>query len=278
MPSLKNALAGIGEADHRPIAMRATFGGRTPPSLRDAMAGMTNPHVRQWAKVGVALYSENTSLSEEAQGAATDGHRWYVCSNNLKGVVAFDDEGDRVDTFGPSLGILHTMWLDAGSPMPPEWLMHSFDPYLVALGWTWSPHFGAPDFFEGWIHVPVQGPHGVWRFRVDGTEQAWRKADELPDGNLFPWCGIHPVTGVLYTINYGAPKTLFAYDRQSLDRRPADDVALEPAPIHLDRVQGGVFTKRGRLILVRSDYNAVFCYSSLNGHCFGAKRLGDFGI
>ena len=119
--------------------------------------------------------------------------------------------------------------------------------------------------------MPVQGPRGVWRFRVDGTEQAWRKADELPDGDLFPWCGIHPVTGVLYTINYGAPKTLFAYDRQSLDRRPADDVALEPAPIHLDRVQGGVFTKRGRLILVRSDYNAVFCYSSLNGHCFGAS-------
>jgi hypothetical protein len=28
---------------------------------------------------------------------------------------------------------------------------------------------------------------------------------------------------------------------------------------------------------VRSDFNAVFCFSSLNGHCFGARQLGDFG-
>jgi GMP synthase-like glutamine amidotransferase len=29
------------------------------------------------------------------------------------------------------------------------------------------------------------------------------------------------------------------------------------------------------LILVRCKYNAVFCFSSLNGHCFGAQKLAD---
>src|SRR6185295_14331045 len=47
------------------------------------------------------------------------------------------------------------------------------------------------------------------------------------------------------------------------------------------KVQGGTFTDRGRLLLVRAriegqGFNGVFCFSSLNGHCFGAKRTGDF--
>jgi hypothetical protein len=63
----------------------------------------------------------------------------------------------------------------------------------------------------------------------------------------------------------------------TLTYRPGDDIKIGPVPLDLDNVQGGTFTANGRLILVRSDFNAVFCFSSLNGHCFGAKELGDFG-
>jgi hypothetical protein len=81
----------------------------------------------------------------------------------------------------------------------------------------------------------------------------------------------------LYTCNFDTPDRLLAYERESLGRRPADDIRLGASPIYVDRIQGGVFTAHGRVILTRSDYNAVFCFSSLNGHCFGAKKLGDFG-
>ena len=284
MFSLRSALAAIGEPAHLPLAIPSSFGRRMPASLRQAMDGMTDPAIGQWHKVGVALSSENTQLSEEAQGAATDGARWYVSSNKLKGVVAFDDAGNRAGTFRPTDALIQTMWEDAGSPAPPPGLSQITPKWLAAMaGGTWAPHFGAPGVFDGWVHVPVQGPRGVWRFRVDGTDQKWKIAAVLPtDANfasddLFPWCAVHPVTGLLYTCNYGTPDRLMAYHRETLQRQPAGDFRIGPAPIFIDRIQGGVFTAHGRLILVRSDYNAVFCFSSLNGHCFGAKALGDFG-
>ena len=53
------------------------------------------------------------------------------------------------------------------------------------------------------------------------------------------------------------------------------NIPLAKTNIYLDYVQGGAFTDCGRIILVRCDYNAIFCFSSLNGHCFGARRIGS---
>ncbi len=261
---------------------------------------MSDPYIAEWHEVGIALYSENTSLSEEAQGVTTDGRRWYVCSNNTKEVVAFDNSGNRLASYRPSPDIAEQMWKDAGSPPV------AFTPWGQPLpGGTlfssWNPHFGAPGHYDGWLHVPVQGPRGVWRFRLDGGQQGWKKAPEpLPDDDLFPWCAIHPVTGILYTCNFGAPPAIRAYDRLTLEHLKDDDILLPPlffdvprddnfrrpplggAAPNVDRfplvthVQGGTFTPCGRLILVTSEGNNVFCFSALNGHFFGGKGLGDF--
>jgi hypothetical protein len=259
--SLRSALAEIGEPVHSPLGLRSSFGRRLLPSLRTAIAGMNNPRVEQWQKVGLALWSENTTLSEKAQGVTTDGHRWYVCSNEMKGVVAFDNSKNRVATYLPSPAIFNQMRADAGSPE------------------DWQPHFGAPNHHQGWIYVAIQAPHGVWRFRVDHTQQEWRKADRLEDGNLFAWCAVHPVTGVLYTCNFDRPTHLrsYKYNTDTLTYRPNDNIELGRTSLDLDKVQGGTFTSRGRLLLVRWSFNAVFCFSSLNGHCFGALKLGNFG-
>lgn len=278
MISLRSRLAGIGEPKSSPFALRADFGRRTPASVRALMDWMLDPHVSQWHKVGVALSSENTALSEEAQGATTDGKRWYVSSNGSKQVVAFDDAANRVATFAPAPAIVMKMWTDQGKPDPgPGGPLVMGGPLS-----SWNPHFGAPTHHDGWILIPIQGPRGIWRFRTDGSGGVWRKAADLPEDDLFPWCAVHPVTGILYTSNYDTPtietpKKIYAYDRLTLTRLAGDDITLGPAPIFVDRVQGGTFTLHGKLILVRSDYNAVFCFSSLNGHCFGAAKLGDFG-
>lgn len=70
---------------------------------------------------------------------------------------------------------------------------------------------------------------------------------------------------------------LFAYDRNSLERCPEDDIGLGNTPIHFDRIQGGVFTRHGRVIVSRSDPNGIFCFSTITGLCFGGRHLGDFG-
>jgi hypothetical protein len=140
-----------------------------------------------------------------------------------------------------------------------------------------NPHFGALDVYDNWAFVPIQDPHGIWRIRLDGSEQHFHEPSAKPDGNMFPWCAIHPVTGRLYTSSYDSPSFLCAYERRTLDYLPQDDISLQKATIPLDRVQGAAFTPRGRIILVRCDDNAMFCYSGLNGYCFGSTTLGNFG-
>jgi len=285
--SLRGRLAGIGEPAKLPLGLWSSFGRRTPLSLRTAIDGMVDPGMGAWVEIGQALSIENTDDSEEAQGIASDGSRWFVSSNGSKRVTIHrDSDGQVVDTIAPTLDIIKLMWTAAGSPGtgPFNPVLEGFNigPYDAVLDVNtfgqFNPHFGALCFFDGRLFVPTQWPFGIWRINLQTHAQAWSHV-VLPDNenNQFPWCAIHPVTGVLYTANYDTPQALRAYDRSNLARRPADDIRLGPAPLPLDHVQGGTFTPRGRVLLVRSDDNAVFCYSSLNGHCFGARTLGDFG-
>lgn len=260
MISLRNALASIGESVAMPFAWRKSFGGRTPSSLGVGVAGMTDPQVERWKEVGVALKGE---LSEEAQGVTTDGLAWYACSNDSKKVVRFNDQGMKTNTYIPSPHVvkpLTTLVYIAGKPVP-----------------VINAHFGAPAYHDGWIYVPIQKPYGVWRFTTDDKVHEWHKARALSEENMFPWCAIHPVTGLLYTCNYDKPNFLRAYDRNTLAYLPQHDIPLGKTSLSLDKVQGGVFTSHGRVLIVRWDFNAVFCFSALNGYCFGAKKLGDFG-
>lgn len=292
MTSLRASLSQIGVAMNAPVAVCGSFGNRTPHSMRVALTGMTDPKVGQWKHVGVALLSENTELAKEAQGVTTDGGLWYVCSNNTKSVVAFDDDANRVATFTPHSVSVLRMWQDAGRPFAIEGpdgipVMGDFSVPVEGpngfpvMAENWNPHFGAPSFDDGWIRVPIQNPRGVWRFRTDGSAQTWQKAQKLPDDedDLWAWCAVHPVNGLLYTCNSSStrPRRVRAYDPITLVRFPEHDIPLGKAPLDLHRVQGGTFTRHGRLILVRWSFNAVFIYSSLNGFCFGARKLGDFG-
>jgi hypothetical protein len=270
--SLRQRLTGIGEPAQLPLWLRGSFGRRAPHSVRRAIAGMADPGVDRWYEVGAALAEENTDLSGDSQGATTDGIYWFVCSNNTKEVVAIDNAAHQVATYAPSPVVRMLMWEAAGKPDPDV-----DEKGLPTFGNDFTPHFGAPSFHDHWIYVPTQGPHGVWRFLPNDGTQLWQQASYLPDDDLFPWCAIHPVTGTLYTSNYGRPHYLRAYDSDTLVYRSPDDVPLGATPLDLDRVQGGTFTAHGRLILVRCDFNAVFCFSSLNGHCFGAQMLGDWG-
>jgi hypothetical protein len=252
MTSLRLALARIGEPKIYPFGVRGSFGGRTPHSLLTAIAGLNDAGIGSWKKVGIALSSENSEVSDKAQGITTDGSAWYVCSNGGKMVVKYGNDAKRLKTYVPDAQRVLEIWPGSRDG---------------------DPHFGAPAYHDGWIYVPVQDPPGVWRFSVDGATQEWHHPSELPGSGLFPWCDIHPVTGILYTCAYDVPQCLRAFSRDDLTYLPAHDIQLGKTSIYLDRIQGGVFTARGHLILTRCSYNAVFCFSFLNGHCFGAQNL-----
>ncbi len=196
---------------------------------------------------------------------ATDGAGWYLSSNGSKRVVKFDDQWNRLFTVSPTSTIWDEMWNDPTR-------------YDAKDDWGAghdNPHLGALCFYQDTLYVPVQGPRGVWRINLKTAAQTWLHPSKLPDNDLFPWCDVHPATGMLYTANYRTPDVLHAYDRETLQYRPEHNVPLATPAIYLDKVQGGTFTDRGRLILVRYSYNAMFCYSSLNGHCFGSRQIGE---
>jgi hypothetical protein len=210
------------------------------------ITGFTDPEVSRWRKVGVAFTSENTPHSEEAQGIATDGASWYLVSNGSKTIRMMNDRG----------GLIAEVAIPQGKQ---------------------GAHVGAPGYYDGWVYVPVQRPFGVWKVTADLSRAQWWPL--TVDGDQFPWCGVNPLNGRLYTSlsNARNGRGLFAYDRLTMERRPEDDIQLGPSPIPLESIQGGMFTPRGRVLLCGSFPNRVHCFSALTGHCFGSQDLGDFG-
>ncbi len=253
MLSLRQSLISIGELQNAPFQLRASFGNRSPSSLKMAILGMTDPQVAGWRCVGRIWHWESSKFSEEAQGITTDGTSWFLSSNNTKSVVKLT--GKEKLQVVPSADV------------------------------PTNSHFGAPGYYDGWVYVPLQNPHGVWKFAADLSLQAWLPVQEvdLPDNDMFPWCAVYPVNGLLYTSNFGDPFYLRAYDRDTLVRHPDSDILIDRArsPIRVNKIQGGLFTPMGRAILVsgeqNTEYNNIFCFSAFNGYCFGASSLGDYG-
>lgn len=217
-------------------------------SIADLITGMTDPQLSEWTKVGVAFHAENTAHSEEAQGITTDGEAWFLSSNNAK----------TIRKYGEGAELLAEKAIPQGQQ---------------------GGHVGAPGCFEGWIHVPIQHPYGIWKTKTDFAVQKFLPGEQ--GTGRFPWCDVNPLNGRLYTSEFdhwnNANGLLFAYDYETLERCPEDDIGLGNTPIHFDRIQGGVFTRKGRIIISRSGPNGLFCFSAITGHCFGGRHLGDFG-
>jgi hypothetical protein len=213
--------------------------------LGDLVGGQSDPQVSEWQRIGQAFASENTSYSEEAQGMTTDGQAWFLVSNGNKTLRRYAPGNDF-----------------AGSLDAPD-----------------GDHVGAPGCHAGWVYVPIQRPAAVWKVSTDMSQHSVTPVDGGDD--LWPWCDVNPLNGRLYTCEYDAFQdgrvALLAYDRNTIERRPDDDLLLAHTPIECKNRQGGVFTRHGRLILSRSGTNGLFCFSSLTGWCFGAQKVGNFG-
>jgi hypothetical protein len=212
----------------------------------DLVTGMTDPYVDQWKDVGTAFKSENKGYSSEAQGMTTDGGDWFLSSNGSKTIRRYRQDFELLGEIKVPL----------------------------------NAHIGAPGCFQGSVYVPVQDPFGVWKTDKNFSTQKFTPAEG--GQRRFPWCDVNPLNGRLYTVEdiYNDQKmVLLAYDFKTLERRPEDDIKLGPTPAGFNSEQGGqggVFTRHGRIIISRSGPNTILCFSSLTGHCFGGRKLGDY--
>ena len=154
----------------------------------------------------------------------TDGSKWYLSSNGSKRIVIFDDQWNRLFTVSPTSTIWDEMWNDSTRYDDKDDWGHGHE----------NPHLGALCVYQNTLYVPVQGPRGVWRINLTTAAQTWLHPSKLPDDDLFPWCDVHPATGMLYTANYRTPDALYAYDRDTLQYRRRAQRAVGQAG-HLSR-------------------------------------------
>jgi hypothetical protein len=246
--------------------------------MADDLSG-TDPALAGWREVAVPLRERHTDFAESAQGVATNGRRWYVVSNrsiaglmrkitnptsvlhryrNTRRVGVYALDGAKLSEVAPAQGI----WAE-----------------LVRLnrasGRKQEIHLGAPCWTDGALLVPTQRPSGVWVLADDLTAQDWWPDPSPTRPERFSWIDRDPASGLLFTSLHWHPSHLQAVEWGTLRRVPAADVALGPAPLPLDRVQGGAFTPAGRILLTSSwSGGQVFCYSARTGSCLGVLEIG----
>lgn len=212
--------------------------------VADLITGVADPKINDWFEAGIAFVSKNTAWSDSAQGMTTDGDAWYYTSNGDKQIHKFSATGDHLVSKELAYGIYE------------------------------NTHVGASGYFDGKVYVAIQGPHSVWSANQDFSNGLHHAFDE--ERNSFGWTDINPLNGRLYTSEFRSPIALIAYDKETLERRPDDDIPLE-SDSFLDHIQGGIFTQHGNVLLSRSDPNGVLCFSAITGSYSGAKSLGSYG-
>lgn len=237
--SLRHALTGIGIQGT--FSFRGDLHRPRPNSVRALVDACTSPRCSEWAKVNLS-FAENTSYSEEGQGVTVGDGMWFIVSNA-------DDEREG----------LYRLSSDWSSSL------------LTRAPHDVSTHLGAPCAHAGWVYVPTQHPHGVWKVCTDLTQDVVLEAEELPDPDMFAWCSINPCNGLLYTSAFAHPDRLVAYDASAESNgvlpRAEPDIAIVHGSPATERVQGAAFTRNFRVLMLRDVPNSdgVQCHSTLTG-------------
>ncbi|MCA9719538.1 MAG: hypothetical protein H6713_29495 [Myxococcales bacterium] len=273
---IRGALSRLGVAVKRPLRVHSDLSPVRPGSVAAILRASEGPGLDGWTVIGVSK-AENAAFAHEAQGLTLAAGHWYVSANG-------DDDRDG----------LHKVSLD---------LTSSTRRLECPVGR--SVHIGSPSHASGWIFVPTQTPFGVWRASIDFSRSTWLAASELPEDDMFAWCDIHPMNGLLYTSNFREPPALRAYDASgagALKRIASADIPIvQPSlpaeslrlidsatpgrqPEMLDRlrqrhfttnVQSACFTANCRVLMICDVDHAerIHCHSALTGVLMDTRNL-----
>jgi hypothetical protein len=213
------------------------------------VGGNRGAQVSAWRLVAGGTY-ENHAWTEECQGIATDGHFWYISSNN---------DGERAV------------------------YKFSIDMQLVGkadMEGYGSAHVGALDCHNGNLYIALEQPKQLVvmpttlapgaSYQLYGTTKS--AAD--PVAGTFPWCAVNPVSGDLYGSSFSYVEHVYYY-------RKADPQSfLYAGAVRLDRpaerVQGGVITSGGKLLLAcDADPKGIYVYNVYTGAFLGSVLVPD---
>ncbi len=247
--SLRDSLATIGLTG--PVRIPGDLARPRPASVRALLRACRSPRIGEWLVVGRS-YGENVEWSEEAQGVASDGIRWYLVSNA-------NDERE-------GLYVLEMSSMDVVAKLAPP-----YDPEAY--------HSGAPCVRNGQVLVPVQGPsRGVWVTDTALSGSRLVVADQLPEPDMFAWCDVNLHNGLVYTANFDNPSRLLAYEltASGLSYRPDSNIPLVPAPDgSTTRVQGACFTPNFKWLAACdvTGFEEIQCFSTISGRLLGRRPM-----
>ncbi|WP_280302622.1 hypothetical protein [Nocardia abscessus] len=259
--SLKWHLAQIGEPQSTAIRIPTDFY-VVPPSghLSDIMKAMRSPEPEQWTKPNEGEFS-NKDWTSACQGVTHDSSHWYVSSNDKK----------RKRVYQLSLA-------------------NKVIDHVSMLNVIPDLHLGAIAYHDGRIYCAMENPVHIVVIDTPPFNNRWWTAALVSESGGPPpqikcsWCAVNPWNGLLYSSSNGwdedapAVETLRAYrfDRDGMRfvHTQADDIQLQ---VSVRKVQGGVFSKNGHVLLASDYSNDIRCYSTLNGHYLGHVPIAKSG-
>ena len=246
--TLAEALHDIGLAP--PFSWRRTITGPRPRRLSELIAACRPPRMADWTNPTRSRV-ENQDYTEEANGMVTDGSAWYVTSNA-------DDRREGLYKLVLGFDVLGRL----AAPLDPD-----------------DTHLGSLCVRDGLLYVPCQRRYGIWVVSSDLQSSTFLAIDQLPDGDLFAWCDIHPANGLIYTCNFSNPTQMRAYEIASTQAvyRPEQDIPiLQPGDgKRTDQVQSACFTSHYRWFAVCDVDGAerIHCHTTLTGRFLDRRTL-----
>ena len=210
-------------------------------SLRAIMRAMQPSDIASWTEAMVSNVSRD--WTDETQGIATDGSSWFISTK------------ERVYKF--------------------DWSFKQMARTSIPERLSGYNHFSAMSFFEGKLYVPLE--YGVGTddehdknvmIRVYDSNLNYLYEKTLNElGGQGPWCAVNPWNGYLYISKISSNELLCYDSRKNLSY--AGKFKLQEK---VTSIQGGCFSKNGRLYLTSNSSRDIRCYCVLNGHFMG--RMG----
>ena len=189
---------------------------------------------------------KETQWSNKCQGVTHDAEHWYITQTLQIWKIPTTDDLDFCEKTPASQVLL----------LPEHLQNEGYD------------HFGDLDYWEGYLFISLENKRKskppaivLW----DAKTFKYCSEAKLPTSHKkdIPWCAIHPLEGTLFTSDFKCRGELFEYDfsiskNKKLELKFLRTIFLKDQqgiPLNIKRVQGGVFSKKNKLLYLSSDGN-----------------------
>ena len=187
---------------------------------------------------------KETQWSNKCQGVTHDAAHWYITQTLQIWKIPANEDLDFCEKTPDSKVLL-------------------LPKHLQKEGYN---HFGDMDYWEGYLFIALENkgkkiPPAIVLWDANNFKYCSVAILPPPKEKDIPWCAIHPSEGTIFTSDFKCKGELYEYDfsisrNKILELKFLRKIALKDQhgkPIHIKRVQGGVFSKKNKLLYLSSD-------------------------